>query len=300
MYLNLKLISKCCILFSFAAVGLNQVAGQTTMPTFEKSALVWVDREGREELLPLEPQSFGPLEISPDGEYMATHITEAGIRDLWTYHFESGEFKKITTTGKAGFPTWTPDGERLIYASWGEGLWQVLADGSGPPTMLTEPVNSVHAPNTFSPDGKLVYVDIIGSDIDLHMFSFEDSRASVPLLKTKFDELAAAISPNGRWIAYTSSISGQWEIHVSQFPSMERSWQISTNGGQDPRWSRNGRELFFESLGNIFSASVNTEAEFEHGNSEELFGGNYQFLPLRSYDIASDNERILMSRLISP
>ena len=86
----------------------------------------------------------------------------------------------------------------------------------------------------------MIYVDLVGADVDIHLFSFEDSQASVPLLKTRFHELAAVISPTGRWIAYISNRDGQWEIYVSEFPSMERSWQISTNGGKDPRWGKDG------------------------------------------------------------
>lgn len=275
--------------------------GQSEIPMFGKSSLVWVDRDGRESRLPVEAQNFASLDISPNGDYLATFITESGRRDLWTYHFGRNELRQVTFTGNAGFPVWTPDSELLIFAAWGEGLWEVPADGSSQPKKLTTPENSTHAPNTFSGDGRLIYVDISTTTIDIHLLSLDEPYNSLPLLKDeRFVEYASAISPNSKWIAYMSNRTGQQEIFVSDFPSMGSFWQVSTDGGVDPRWSRNGRELFFEKSGSILAVSVETESTFEHGTPEVLFGGNYQFVPIRSYDLSDDGQRFLMSKQISP
>ena len=131
--------------------------------------------------------------------------------------------------------------------------------------------------------------------MDLFVVSLGSESGAVPLLATEFNERNGEISPNGRWLAYTSDDSGTAEIYVRPFPNVDDGhWQISTSGGFHPLWSRDGRELFYRDGSRVFAVPVETEGDFDHATPKLLFGGLFLTRPGRTYDVSPDGKRFLM------
>jgi Tol biopolymer transport system component len=125
-----------------------------------------------------------------------------------------------------------------------------------------------------------------------------DDRKEEPFLRTTFNEGAAHFSPDGRWVAYISDESGRREIYVQPYPGPGGKWQISTEGGTEPMWNSNGRELFYRSGNKMMAAEVNTRGSFSAGKPKILFAGQYQPsqnpVPNANYDVSTDGQRFLM------
>jgi len=255
--------------------------------------LVWVDRDGREELLDAEPRAYGFPRLSPNGERLAVTIS----RDLWTYDLERGTQSRRTFTGRVGRSIWTPDGERLVYQS--RGLWWIAADGTGQPERITTESRDLR-PEAFSPDGALlVYRE--GFPSDLYALSMDGERTEQPLIVTEFHEGYSAISPDGRWLAYTSDETGQLEVYVRPFPNVnDGKWPISMDGGEEPLWGPDGHEIFYRRATDnaVLVVSVEAEPSFTVGRPEVLFTGDFLgfglSLPRPDYDVSPDGQRFLM------
>jgi len=175
-----------------------------------ESTLVWVDREGQEEPLAAEPQSYQSPRFSPDGSRLAITINESDGSDVWIYDLEREILTRLTFDPAADhYPVWTPDGRRIVFdsgragAEAGHNLFWKAADGTGQVERLTTSPNNQTA-NSFSPDGKrLVFLAT-----DLQVLSMEGERTSQPLFQNQSSEAKARISPDGHWIAYESNESG--------------------------------------------------------------------------------------------
>ncbi|MDA2928041.1 hypothetical protein MYX78_12575, partial [Acidobacteria bacterium AH-259-G07] len=267
--------------------------------------LVWVDREGQEEPLEAEARAYGSSRVSPDGRRLALGILDSGNQDIWIYDLGRQTPTRLTSDPAREFsPVWTPDGERVIFTSTRGGatsslLWKA-ADGTGQVEQLMTSPNRV-GPLSFTPDGKRLVCMQENPETgwDLHVLTMEAERQSEPLLRTQFTELYPALSPDGRWMAYQSDESGQFEIYVRPFPNVEagRS-QISRNGGMEPVWGADGRELFYRTPdgSTMMAVDIETEPTFTPGNPEVLFTGSYFNGPGRDYDISPDGQRFLMLR----
>ncbi len=267
----------------------------------ETRNLVWVDQDGREELLGAPVRDYINPRLSPDAEQLAVAVYTAddSSNDLWIYDLKRDTLSRRTFTGGARRPIWTPDGEWLVYESdlEGYGLWRVKANGTGQPERITSERRDLR-PEAFSPDGtQLVYRD--NSDtFDLYVLSMEGERTEQPLIVTAFLEGFSAISPDGRWIAYTSDETGQNEVYVRPFPKVDDGKeQISTDGGEEPLWGPEGRGLFYRraSDNSVLAVEVDTEPSFTGGTPRLLFTGDYLGIGNRpSYDIASDGRFLMM------
>ena len=192
----------------------------------------------------------------------------------------------------------------MAFSSERGGVYNIFwraADGTGAVERLTEAPHT-QIPHTFSPDGtRLVFhEESPESGEDLGLLALDGERSSEPLLVTEFNELNPDLSPDGRWLAYESNVSGQAEVYVRPFPNVDGGrWQISTGGGVHPVWRPDGRELFFRTRdGNLMGVSVQTEPEFAAGNPQILIEARYQVVAPaetdRAYDIAPDGRRFLM------
>ena len=264
------------------------------------NTLVWVDREGQEERLGAEPRGYADPRISPDGLRLAVTVDESGGGDVWIYDLERDIPTRLTFDPALDhMPVWTPDSQRVVFDSTREGanhnLFWKAADGTGQVERLTT------SPNTqgvlfFSPDGKSLVHDQSGTSAwNLHVLSMEGEFSSQPLLDSEFTEQSAAISPSGRYMAYGSNESGQFEVYVRPFPNVDDGkWQISRDGGTAPVWHPEGQELFYLNDGALEVVSIKTEPAFTHGSPAVLFTGNYITSILsRQYDVAPDGQRFI-------
>jgi eukaryotic-like serine/threonine-protein kinase len=198
-----------------------------------------------------------------------------------------------------GYPAWTPDGKRIAFISNKEGplntFWQ-LADGSGGLERLTTG-DDVQTPNSWSPDGQLLAFNEINpkTGIDILVLRLSD-RKTEPFMRTPFNESAPRFSPDGRWLAYVSDESGRYEVYVQPYPGPGGKWQISTEGGTEPMWNPNGRELFYRNGNKMMAVDIVTQPSFTVGRPRMLFEGQYQPTPVTfpNYDVYPDGQRFLM------
>jgi serine/threonine-protein kinase len=222
-----------------------------------KFALSWLYPSGRTDRLLLEPGKFLTPRLSPDGGRLATALIEEGRQNIWVYDLTRDTATRLTSdAAPALLPTWTPDGQFISFRS-GTTLAWARSDGSGGIQHL-EGVGANVGPWSFSADGKLLAFWPLQPDSDLWTVAVTRTAESLvlgrpqPIVQGAGSKGAPALSPDGRWVAYTSDESGRFEIYVRSFspatPSAGDKWPISNRGGVSPQWSRNGRELFFQSL----------------------------------------------------
>ena len=238
--------------------------------------LVRTDRAGRVSPLTDRRAGYRAPVASPDGRRVAVVIDppDEGNSDIWVLDLEHGAFTRLTNEGHNLSPEWMPDSERVIWSS-GPGMqnlmWRSIAGTDAATQVRTHP--RVHYPRSVSPDGRLVVFSDLTSpgNFDLWASPLADGGEAFPLVESPFNEQMADISPNGRWLAYTSAESGRPEIYVRGFPNGSQRWTTSTQGGRDPKWSRDGRELFYAEGTRMMAVPVRGEREFSVGKALFLF-----------------------------
>ena len=288
--------------FALAANGSLVYVTDFGAGTGAQRSLVWVDREGREEPLATPLRPYRSPSISPDGLRVAVDVDDPQNGDIWIHDLVRGT-ETILTTDPADdrAPLWTPDGARVVFQSDREGplgLFQKPADTPGDAERLVTRGNNTGfvQPTSWADEGRtLVFWEVEASSGDIGLISMEGDRATEPLLATEFSEAAPAVSPDGGWIAYNSNETGQREVYVQRFPTLGGKQTISTDGGRQPLWSPDGRELFYRAPGGMMRVPVETEQTFTAGTPEVLFETQYYtFLGTRTYDIHPDGHRFLM------
>ncbi len=210
--------------------------------------LVRVDREGKVSLLTETLGDYETPRFSPDGQRLAVRKGNDANQEVWILELSRGTLTRLTFDVSLR-PLWSPDGETVFFFS-GQSIFSKPADGSGPAEQLTS--GTYRVPASITSDGTtLVFrqggdTDDVGSSytpLDIGMMRLEGEGES-ELLETSFDEHTPKLSPDDRWLAYVSNESGRDEIFVTRFPPSGKR-QISNEGGKEPMWSRDGRELFY-------------------------------------------------------
>lgn len=268
--------------------------------------LVWVDRQGDEEPLgaPLMPYIYPRL--SPDGTRVALDVLVPPDRDIWMWDLRRNALERFTRD-PAGNPLaeWSPDGRYVVFGSDRFGvtnLFRQASDGSGEPERLLES-DRLQMPVSFASEGRLLFsANVTGQHRDIHVLSLDGTRRAEPLIYGPANELTAHVSPDGRWIAYDSDESGQFEVYVRSYPDTYGGgrWQISSGGGRQPLWSPDGAELFYRDFnGAMMAASVTLGPSFVPGSVVKLFenagyGGSGPQGSGRTYDLSRDGSRFLM------
>jgi serine/threonine protein kinase/Tol biopolymer transport system component len=214
--------------------------------------LVWVDRRGKVLGAIGPPDENAPANVSlaPGGQTVAVNRGVQGNMDVWVMDVGRGVESRFTFDTSVDFKSvWSPDGSQVIFQSNRNGaydLFQKPASGAtNEQSLLVSPQDKL--PLDWSPDGRLVLYSTqdpkTGSD--LWALSLTGERKPFPVVQTSFDEIEGQFSPDGRWIVYASNESGRYEIYLRPFPDSGGKWQVSTLGGIQPRWRRDGRELFY-------------------------------------------------------
>jgi eukaryotic-like serine/threonine-protein kinase len=261
--------------------------------------LVWITRDGREQLLPASPHAFRGVRLSPDGRHAAVAIDEEETQ-IWDYDLSRDTLTRLSFGGNIGSnPIWSSDGQRIAFSSNKDGpvniYWQ-LADGSGGPERLTTSEN-INTAMSWSPDGRfLAFIEINPTTgYDIWMLRLSDRKAE-PFLRTPFNESVPRFSPDGHWLVYTSDESGRSEIYMQPYPGPGGKRQISSEGGTEPAWNSTGRELFYRNGDKMMAVDIATQPRFTAGKPHLLFEGHYEPTPGSNpnYDVTPDGQRFLM------
>jgi serine/threonine protein kinase/Tol biopolymer transport system component len=287
------------------------------------NSLVWVSRNGADQPIAAPAHAYLNPRLSPDGRRVAVVITEQESQ-TWLYDLSRETLTRFTFDGSSNTaPTWTPDGNRIMFASNKEGpqdlFWQLADGGGGLERLATSKFTQV--PMSSSPDGQLLAFIEITPDMgyDIWVLRLDDpsqgpgqvplpgsgqassadsrqDRKGQPFLRTPYNESAPRFSPDGRWLAYISDESGRYEIYVQPYPGPGGKWQISTEGGTEPVWNPSGRELFYRSGDKMMAVDISAQPGFSAGRPRMLFEGQYVPTPATApnYDVSPDGQRFLM------
>jgi serine/threonine-protein kinase len=269
--------------------------------------LAWVDRDGREEVIPVPSRPYAFPRLSPDGTMVALY-SEDQERDLWVWHFTRRTLTRLTANPELDWtPLWRLDGNGLYFSSTppngqAPGVATLSPIGSAVATRLTD-ARLQDVPTGLAPDGiHLVFTRMTaGGGRDLHLMTLGNPNRDESLIATRFEERNGVVSHNGAWLAYASDSSGQLEVYVRPFPDVSNGqWQVSTSGGDQPLWSRDGSELFYRAAdGAIMAARVDLADGRWNATAPNVvvpkgyFTGN-PFWVSRQYDVTGDGRRFFV------
>jgi eukaryotic-like serine/threonine-protein kinase len=305
--------------FSFSGLpaGSGTLAYRTGKVATPSWPMWWLDNSGKIKPLIATPGFYITPRFSPDGGRLA-FVQYAGSSDrrLFVYDWPRDTMSRLAfNTQQPGYPTWSPEGKHIVFQfrhADGFSLGWIRPDGAGETQRILDTRNLV-APYSFFPDGRrLAYMELDRDNgFDLWTLPLDTSDPDHPkpgkpelFLRTAFNEIHPAVSPDGHWIAYQSNESGRYEVYVRPFPGPGGKWQISSAGGRLPVWSRNGRELFFQNLDNRIIA-----ADYEPKNESVVVGKArplsdqqlHDVSGFLNYDLAPDGKRFaIMPELKAP
>jgi eukaryotic-like serine/threonine-protein kinase len=245
-----------------------------------KTQLMWFDRGGRLISVASPEGKYDSFSLSPDGKRVAAGDADSRTStfDIWLLELARGNSSRFTfDSSDDSYPVWSPDGRSILYASNRDGLFDLYrraSSGAGSDEVVFKSESRKY-PTDWSRDGRfLIYItEDPATKWDLWVLSLDRSRKAAPFARSAFDELQGQFSPDGRWIAYASEESGKWEVYVQPFPVTGSKWKISTAGGADPSWRRDGKELFYLAADKkLMAVEVKTDsASFDAGIPKPLF-----------------------------
>jgi hypothetical protein len=259
---------------------------------------VWRDRQGRK--LGTIDGAGGVAMISPDGK----RLTGDRTGGTWVLDFARGNATLLAGEGNFN-PIWSPDGRYVAYDKLGVGIYRKRADASGPEELLIKE-KKLAVPKSWSPDGNFILYAQVNPETGADLLGIPVSPDPKPfaLAQTSATEDQGQFSPDGHWVAYTSNESGVSEIYVIPFPPVADGgkWLVSRGGGVQPRWRRDGKELFYISPDSkMMAVPVTLKPVFQSGTPQALFDSEIVDTGIRtgplSWDIAPDGKRFL---IISP
>jgi serine/threonine-protein kinase len=257
-----------------------------------RKSLLWLDRNGDVEPLPLPAEVYGTFRLSPDGRRLAIEIFREEIGNIWIYDLISGSHKQLTSQGSNRYPVWTPDSRHVIFRSDRDGkntLFMKSVIGSGELTQLFSSTESV-GPYSCSPDGRFLAM-YLGQDIFVLPLNGEGKAEQ--LTRSAIDLWAPAFSPDGRWIAYGAQEQAE-TIYVEPYPPTGERWKVSTDWGEEPIWSPNFNELFYRNGRKWMVVKYTTVPNFSPERPKVLFEGDYLNVGGLSYDVSPDGRRFLL------
>jgi len=286
----------------FTVVGKTLVAQTSARKGASKSQLTWFDRRDKQLSTVGPPELVANPKLSPDGRRVAVDQTDTDGRhvNIWIHELTSDAAARI------GFgpwleqvTVWSPDGKQVIYTANEKlffSLYMKNADGSGSAQNIMDFGTPQQGPWDWSRDGKYV---LARKDRELWYMTMPD-RQTRPLLQSPWLIRNAQFSPDGKFVAYASSETGNWEVYVSPFPGFGSKWQVSRGGGEEPRWRRDGKELYYLAPdGRLMAAEVRTGAGFEAGFPSGLFVTHTRqpisAMDFFSYDVTPDGQKFLVN-----
>ncbi|MDA2925063.1 hypothetical protein MYX65_10525, partial [Acidobacteria bacterium AH-259-L09] len=293
--------------FSFSGLGslIYVPGGLSSEP---EGTLVWVDRVRRVEPIVEKPLLFPRYpRLSPDGRRLALTTGPGDAGDLWVYDLAGRPPYPLAFEGHNDRAVWTPDSKRVAFGSTRAGpgnLFWIPADGStlDPESLLTSPNRQL--PRCWSPDGReLIFLQTSPDGNDIMALPIEGEREPRLVLRTEYPVTpneggaGAALSPDGRWLAYVSGVTGGPEIWVRPYPGPGAPSRISPNGGLEPVWGPKGREIFYLEGDKMMAVKIETDPEFRFEPPEVLFEESYLNTNRPSYDVGPDGRFLMIQRV---
>ncbi len=279
---------------------LAYVSGKASSAT-----LALIDRAGKEQPLGVGGMLTTPESprFSPDGRRIALDVAGTGTAfDIWIFGIGQSTLTRFTFGSNGRYPSWSPDGRQILFSAEAppariRSLFLKAADGSGEASLAASGPGQLFE-GVLSPDGRyLVYRENQNETGTMDIFARRQSgdTTTLPIVTTPFNERGPMLSPDGHWLAYTSNESGRDEVYVRAFPGPGGRWQVSNDGGSEPLWNPNGRELFFRSTDQFVAVSVRTSPSFEASSPTVLFSGRYlSNVNHTNYDVERDGRRFLV------
>jgi serine/threonine protein kinase len=267
--------------------------------------LIWFDRSGKQIGTVGEAGFYREAKLSPGEDKLAVCRLNAqsGNLDVWLYELARNVPTRFTFASGAGIaPLWSPDGTQIVFASNRKGqfdLYQKAASGADTEQLLLES-NEGKNPTSWSADGRFIAFTNedrqANTKLDLWILPLFGDRKPFPFLQTPFNESGAQFSPDGHWIAYVSDESGSAQVYLAPFPGPGGKREVSRNGGTDPRWRGDGKEIFFLAADKkLMAADVNQNGDnLEIGNAQPLFQARPTTAPGTHYDVTRDGKRYLV------
>jgi eukaryotic-like serine/threonine-protein kinase len=287
-------------------------ASQTGVLVFETGAaaetrqLMWLDKTGRVTSTVGHEAAIQDLSLSPDGTKIAASLTDThtAAENVWIIDAIRGAQTPLTLESAfAANPVWSPDSKRIIYASNRIGsvhAFVIPANGLGEPKIVTDP-QSYDIPASWSPDGRFL-LHFRGPPMgkgEYWVTPLSSESGARKIMESKGLFSAPRISPDGKWLLFASNQSGRPEVFVSEFPVVNAKWQVSLDGGNDVRWSHDGKEMFFLALnGKLMGATFSAKSsEPEIGKPQALFDTGLHELSFGTYDVSRDGQFLISRRV---
>ena len=281
--------------FAFSPAGVLVYAGGDVADAERR--LVWVDRDtGQTTVLPAPTLPYAHVSISPDQQRILASFApqRVGIFDI-----SRGVFEQLVVEGSVRGPIWTPSGRHVTFASNQEGttwdIFQRFSDGDGTEELLLAR-DRAQVPRAWAPDGHTLAFSEINLSSDIWLLSLDAEPTTQPWARTPADERQPQFSSDGQWLAYSSNETGRQDVYVRRVAGGVARL-VSSAGGFEPRWSRDGRELFYRSGTSMYAVPVSTtDTSFERESPTLLFEGSYlaDTTGNARYDVTSDAQRFLM------
>jgi eukaryotic-like serine/threonine-protein kinase len=289
--------------YGYFSVSETGALAYQTAPSALISQMTWYNRTGEKLETIGEPGLYSSSALSAEGSKIAVGVGGAGARDIWIYDLKRGTGSRLTFGSADNFnPLWSADGNQIMFTSnraGGRDIFEQAANGLGNAEPIYESKDQAKAVNDLAPDDRYAIYDTAGGpdSTELWVLPLTGERKPFPFVQGSFGARAARFSPNGRYVAYASNETGRYEIYVQTFPEHLGKWQISTAGGSEPAWRRDGKELFYLSPGDkMMAVEVNTDSsQLQAGIPTPLFQAQLIasiFLRNR-YVVSADGQRFL-------
>ena len=257
--------------------------------------LVWVSRQGTEQPVTDVPRAYQSPRLSADNRRLVVGVGG----ELWIQDTLRSTFTRLTPqqSETASYPVWTPDGKQIVFKT-PTGLRAIETDGSGSSRTIAG-TTSGDFPSTVSTDGTTVATARRTSEglVDIYVHSLAGDPATRSVVTGPAFEGGPQFSPDGRWLAYVSNESGQFEVYLRRYPSPEGRWPVSTGGGTSPLWNPTGSELFYRNGNKMMAVAVSTASDATLATPRVIFERPYAYgstVALTNYDVSSDGQRFLM------
>jgi hypothetical protein len=265
-----------------------------------KSRMVAVDMRGAVRPLFAELRQLASPRYSPDGKRIVVNRTDESS-EIWVYDLGSKVPARLTSDGLTNDrPEWSADGQRVAYRHSLNGYWWQRADGSDQPQFLLAPGKNARgtvAEVAMVPDGKRIIARVpqASTGMDLFIGNIGDTVFKTPLVATRFNEYMAAVSRDGKWVAYISPEAGPLDVYVRAIDGSGQRFPVSTGGGMEPRWSPDGKRIYYRANRMLVAATVETRPAFTVTSRDTLFADVFATDPFHTnYDIAPDGTHFVM------